>query len=122
MGTLGLLSGVSESVVSSIVCGYLDTYAGPRCSNLKTAIDSKVDIYQLWVENASKEGIMDLRQARYWTRKFPKVQKMVTPQNVKRWLKAKRKDDIVRIIETTEGGDQWLEWQIGRFRSGLWGN
>jgi hypothetical protein len=119
---MGLLSGVSESVVSNIVCGYLDTYAGPRCNNLQRAICSRVDIYQLWVENASQEGIMDLRQARYWTRMFPQVRRMVTSQNVKRWLKAKRKYDIVRIIETTEGGDQWLEWQVGRFRSGLWGD
>lgn len=119
--TVGLLSGVSESVVSSIVCGYLDRYSGNGCSNLRSAIHGNVDLYQLWVDNASKEGVMDLKQARYWTRKFPKVQGMVTSSNVKRWLVEKRRPDIVHAIDETPGGQEWLEWQLGRFRSGLWG-
>jgi len=118
---LGLLSGVSERMVSSIVCGYLDKYSGAHCSNLRDAIQENTDLYQLWVDNASQEGVMDIKQARYWTRKFPKVQNMVTSDNVKRWLREKRRDDIVRTIEDTKGGEDWLEWQIGRFRSGLWG-
>ena len=117
----GLLSGVSESVVSSIVVGYLDRYSGAGCSNLRLAIQENVDLFQLWVENASREGVMDLNQARFWTRKFPGVKRMVTPNNVKRWLAEKRRRDIVRAIEETAGGEAWLEWQLGRFRSGLWG-
>jgi len=112
---------MSETVVSGIVCGYLDKYSGPRCSNLRQAIEGNVDLFQLWVDNAAREGVMDLRQARYWTRKFPKVQRMVTPGNVKRWLRQRHREDIVRTIEGTEGGEAWLEWQIGRFRTGLWG-
>lgn len=119
--TAGLLSGVSESVVSSIVCGYLDRYSGDGCSNLRSAIQDNVDLYQLWVDNASREGVMDLKQARYWTRKFPNVKRMVTSSNVKRWLAEKKRRDIVRAIEETPGGQEWLEWQLGRFRSGLWG-
>ena len=119
--TTGLLSGVSESVVSGIVVGYLDRYSGSSCCNLRLAIQDNVDLYQLWVDNASREGVMDLKQARYWTRKFPKVENMVTSKNVKRWLLDKRRRDIVKAIEETAGGEAWLEWQLGRFRSGLWG-
>ena len=119
--TTGLLSGVSESVVSSIVCGYLDRYSGNGGSNLRSAIHERVDLYQLWVENASREGVMGLDQAKYWTRKFPGVRKMVTSPNVKRWLAEKKRHDLVRAIDETPGGQEWLEWQLGRFRSGLWG-
>lgn len=118
---VGLLSGVSELIVSNIVCGYLDRYSGKGCSNLRLAIQENVDLYQLWVDNASKEGVMDLNQARYWTRKFPGVKRMVTSSNVKRWLAEKKRRDIVRAIDETPGGQEWLEWQLGRFRSGLWG-
>lgn len=120
-GDTGLLSGMSESVVSRIVCGYLDRYSGAGCSNLRKAIQENVDLFQLWVDNASREGVMDLKQARYWTRKFPHVKGMVTSSNVKRWLVEKRRSDIVRTIEETPGGKEWLDWQLERFRSGLWG-
>ncbi|NLI73480.1 MAG: hypothetical protein GX369_01735 [Euryarchaeota archaeon] len=117
---MGLFSGVSESIVSNIICGYLDKYSGRECSNLREAIKENVDLYQLWIDNASREGVMGIKQARYWTRKFPKVKGMVTSSNVKRWLVEKRRHDIVLAIEETPGGQEWLEWQLGRFRSGLW--
>lgn len=117
----GVINGASEKVVSGLLCGYLRRYAGPQCANLKTAIANRTDIYQLWVENAGREGIHGLREARFWSHKFPKVQYMVTPNNVKRWLRQEGLVDIVRTVESTPGGEQWLAWQLDRFRAGLWG-
>ncbi len=118
---MGLFSGISEGVVSSILCGYLKKYAGPGGSDLKLAINKNVDLYQLWVENARAEGVRGPREVRTWTRMFPKVQYMMTPQNVKRWLREQGLEHIARTVETTEGGEKWLAWQVERFRTGLWG-
>jgi len=118
---MGLFSGISEGVVSSILCGYFRKYAGPDCTDLRVAIDRNIDLYQLWVDNARAEGVRGPKEVRTWTRMFPDVQYMVTTQNVKRWLREQGLDDIARTVETTRGGDKWLEWQIQRFRAGLWG-
>ncbi len=115
-----LTQGFTEVVVSNLLCNYFKIYAGPQCANLKTAIANNVDIYQLWVENAHREGVWDLREARRWTHMFPKVQSMVTPQSVKRWLKEQGLNDIVSTVENTSGGNEWLAWQVNRFRAGLW--
>jgi hypothetical protein len=118
---MGLFSHLSEGVVSGIVCDYFDKYSGPQCTNLQKAITTNVDIYQLWVDNARKEGIHDLNKARQWTHMFPKVQYMVTPLNVKRWLREQGLTKIIKTVESTDGGEEWLAWQVGRFRKGLWG-
>ncbi|WP_019177273.1 hypothetical protein [Methanomassiliicoccus luminyensis] len=118
---MGILSGISEGIVSNIVCGHFRKYAGPRCCNLKRAIYDDVDLFQLWVDNAPREGVHGLREARQWTRGFPKVQYMLTPDNVKRWLMEQGMRDIVCTVESTEGGEEWLDWQIRRFRTGLFG-
>ena len=119
---MGILSGISEGVVSSILCGHLKKYAGPGCADLRLAISQNIDLYQLWVENARAEGVRGPREVRSWTRMFPKVQYMMTTKNVKRWLREQGLESIVRTVESTEGGDQWLEKQLARFRAGLWGN
>lgn len=118
---MGILSGISEGVVSSVLCGYLKKYAGPGCADLRVAICQNVDLYQLWVENARAEGVRGPKDVRSWTRMFPKVQYMMTTKNVKRWLREQGLDNIARTVESTEGGEQWLEWQVERFRTGLWG-
>jgi len=118
---MGIMSGFTEAVVSNILCNYFKRYAGPQCSNLHEAIVNNVDIYQLWIENARREGVWDLREAKRWTRMFPEVRRMVTPQTVKRWLREQGLHDIVRTVEGTGGGDDWLAWQVNRFRTGLWG-
>lgn len=118
---MGLLSGVSESVVSGILCGYLEKYSGPQCTNLRTAITKNIDLYRLWTENAAREGVRGPREVRQWTRMFPKAQRMMTPQNVKRWLREQGHEDIAMAVEGTDGGEAWLAWQVERFRTGLWG-
>jgi hypothetical protein len=118
---MGLLSGIGEDVVSGILCGYLRKYSGPKCTNLRAAIVQNVDLYNLWIENSMKEGVRGPREVRHWTKRFPKYQRMMTPQNVKRWLREQGLDNIARTVENTEGGEQWLEWQLERFRTGLWG-
>ena len=52
---------------------------------------------------------------------FPKVQRMMTSQNVKRWLREQGLHDIAVTVERTDGGEEWLAWQVERFRAGLWG-
>lgn len=118
---MGILTSIGESFVSSIVCDYLKKYSGPHCVNLKTAIAQNVDVYQLWIDNAKREGVHTLNDARVWSQRFPKVQYMVTAPNVKRWLAERDLREIVRTVETTEGGEAWLKWQLERFRGGLWG-
>ena len=118
---MGIFSSLSEGMVSSILCSYLRRYSGPGCANLRTAISQNIDIYQLWVENARAEGVRGPGEVRQWARMFPHVQRMMTTQNVKRWLREQGLGNIARTVETTEGGEAWLEWQIGRFRTGLWG-
>ncbi len=104
-----------------MLCGYFKRYSGPQCVNLRKAIVNNIDIYQLWLDNARRERVWDLEEARRWTRLFPEVQNMVTPQRVKKWLKEQGLHDIVRTVENTSGGNEWLAWQVSRFRSGLWG-
>jgi hypothetical protein len=118
---MGILSSVSEGVVSSILCSYLQKYSGPQCRNLRSAIENNVDLYRLWTENAAREGVRGPREVRQWTRMFPHVQRMMTPQNVKRWLREQGLDQIATEVERTEGGEAWLAWQVERFRVGLWG-
>jgi hypothetical protein len=118
---MGLFSSLSEGMVSSILCGYLRKYSGPNCTNLRTAIDQNVDLYKLWAENARAEGVRGPREVRQWTRMFPRVQYMMTAPNVKRWLREQGMENIARTVETTKGGDECLEWQVGRFRTELWG-
>jgi hypothetical protein len=117
---MGLFSGLSESVVSGILCNYFRRYAGPQCRDLKLAIQQNVDLYQLWVDNAESEGVRGPREVRSWARMFPKVESMVTPANLKRWLREQGMGDIARTVESTAGGEEWLAWQITRFKVGLW--
>lgn len=117
---MGLFNSISESVVSGILCDYLEKYSGPQCSNLRAAIANNVDLYELWRENAAREGVRGPREVRQWTRMFPKVQRMMTSQNVKRWLREQGLHDIAVTVERTDGGEEWLAWQVERFRSGLW--
>jgi hypothetical protein len=119
---MGIFSGISQGVVSASLCGHFKRHAGPDCADLRSAICQNVDLYQLWVDNARAEGIRGPREVRSWARMFPKVQKLMTPKNVKRWLREQGLSNIARTVETTEGGEQWLEWQLDRFRVGLWGN
>jgi hypothetical protein len=119
---MSLLSGIGENMVSGILCGYLKKYSGPQCSNLRAAIVHNVDLYNLWMENAIKEGVHGPRDVRHWTKHFPKYRSMMTPQNVKRWLREQGLEDIAATLERTEGGEVWLAWQLDRFRTGLWGN
>ncbi len=109
-------------MISSFLCDYLKKYAGPGCANLRIAIEKNVDLYQLWVENAHAEGVRGPSEVRTWTHLFPHAQDMITPQNVKRWLRDQGLENIALTVECTEGGDKWLEWQVERFRSGLWGS
>ncbi|MBI0582628.1 MAG: hypothetical protein ISF22_00215 [Methanomassiliicoccus sp.] len=118
---MGIFSGISESVVSGIMCSYLQKYSGPKCGNLRKAIVRNVDLYRLWTENAASEGVRGPREVRQWTKMFPKTQRLMTPQNVKRWLREQGLDEIAATVEGTEGGDAWLAWQVERFRTGLWG-
>ena len=78
---MSLLSGIGENMVSGILCGYLRKYSGPQCVNLRAAIVHNVDLYNLWMENAMKEGVRGPREVRHWTKHFPKYQRMMTPQN-----------------------------------------
>jgi len=117
---VGLLSGVSEEVISRILCGYLDRYSGPQCRNLGQAIADDLDLYGLWTENAAGEGVRRPREVRRWARMFPGVRRMMTPQNVKRWLREHGREDITLTVENSDGGEAWLAWQVERFRTGLW--
>ena len=109
---MGILSSIGEGVVSSIVCDYLKKYSGPKCSNLKLAISQNVDVYQLWIDNAKKEGIHGINDARVWSRRFPEIGTRSPARTVKRWLMDRDLREIVRTVETTEGGEAWLKWQI----------
>ena len=118
---MGFFNSISESFVSGILCDYLERYSGPQCINLRTAIANNVYLYELWRENAAREGVRGPKEARQWARMFPKVQRMMTSQNVKRWLREQGLHDIAVTVERTDGGEEWLAWQVERFRAGLWG-
>jgi hypothetical protein len=107
--------------MSGILCGYLRKYSGPDCRNLRTAISKNIDLYDLWNKNALNEGVHGPVEVRHWTKRFPQAKRLMTPQNVKRWLKEQGLEDIAKTLERTEGGEVWLTWQVDRFRSGLWG-
>ena len=115
---VGLLSGVSESIVSNIVCGYLDRYSGkdaPTCGwpSRRTGPVSAV------VDNASKEGVMDLNQARYWTRKFPGSRGWSPPATSSGWPRRSGGHRARHRRDARRPGMAGVA--LGRFRSGLWG-
>ena len=117
----GVTTAIAEPIIARIVVNEITRYAGPEGKGLVIAICLNKDIFQLWVDNADAEGIeYNLESARGWAQKAPAAYKLVTPVNVKKWLCKNDCAHLVRVIETTVGGDAWLEWTVRRFREGLW--
>lgn len=116
----GIGDKIAEHVIPGMVCGYLRQYAGQNCQNLKVAICLNMDIFDLWVQNAEKEGIRTLADVQNMTRKAPKARNLVTTTNVRKWLLEEGMTDIIKTVDTTPGGTQWFEWTVMRFREGLW--
>jgi hypothetical protein len=116
----GLTAAIAEPIMQTMVVDQIKRYAGPRGEGLRIAICLNKDIYQLWVDNADAEGIQGIDQARTWTRRAPTAKNLLTSENVKEWLRCQKCSHLISIIETTPGGNAWLEWTVRRFRDGLW--
>jgi hypothetical protein len=117
----GITNKIAESVVPPIVVGAIAKYKGEGCRNLKLAIALDTDIFQLWVNNARDEGIYDLETARHYAGMAPDAKNLLTMSNIRKWLMQEGQCDIVRVIDDTPGGNDWLERILERFKEGLWG-
>lgn len=123
MGLLdGVTSKIAEPIIRRIVVNEITRWAGPRGDGLIGAICMNKDIFQLWVDKGAEEGVeYGLEDARGWAAKAPQAYKLLTSTNIKKWLSMNDCQHLVRVIEQTYGGDEWLDWTINRFRVGLWG-
>lgn len=117
----GITNKIAESVVPTLVVDTIARYKGEGCRNLKLAIALDTDIFQLWVENAENEGIYDLETARRYAGMAKDARKLLTMSNVRQWLLQQGQADIVRVIDATPGGNDWLERTLEKFKIGLWG-
>lgn len=117
----GITNKIAESVVPPIVVGAIAKYKGDGCRNLKMVIALDTDIYELWVQNAQNEGIYDLDTARRYAGMAKDAKNLLTVSNVRQWLFQEGQADIVRTIDETPGGTDWLERTLNKFKEGLWG-
>lgn len=117
----GVTSAIAEPIIRRIVVNEITRYAGPEGKGLVLAICLNKDIFQLWVDEGEKEGVAyGLQEARRWAQRAPAAHKLLTCDNIKKWLCKNDCQHLVRVIESTTDGDAWLKWTVNRFREGLW--
>jgi hypothetical protein len=121
LGLLGKLGDtIGNAVLPGMVVDIFRKYKGPDCKDLRTGILINVDLWRLWEINAEQYGEMTPEKARDYAGMFPNGKQMLTCENLRKWLLQEREWDIVRTIDSTPGGQAWLERTIERFREGLW--
>ena len=115
----GLANRIAEPFIRPMVVSILDRYS-QDLEGLKGAILLNMDIYQLWEDKCEEEGVTSPEQARQWTRMAPDAKDLLTAQNVRIWLMREKKFGIINTIDSTAGGNEWLERTLKRFRDELW--
>jgi len=111
---------IAQAVLPAIICPILKEAAGPDCSNLKKAIymnDVLLEAYKR-ADNGNSWGYSSAKRL---ARQYPHLANMITPDVVIQWLREADMPEIVRAIERTAGGRTWLEMQVMRFKSDLFG-
>jgi len=115
-----VVGAVAKAILPSIVCPILRDTAGPGCRNLKRAIYLNEDLLEAY-RKADDGGSIGYSNARKIARQYPYVADMITPDIIVQWLKEEDMVEIVQVIEGTTGGRYWLEQQVLRFKSDLFG-
>lgn len=120
-GLLGKIgNAIGDAIIPSLVTDYLRRYSGPGCCDLKTAIFRNIDIFELWIQYGESEGIIGVEQAIRMAKMAPNGRRLLTPENVRKWLTQERMFDIIKTIDEMPGGQKWFCWTIENFRKGLW--
>lgn len=116
-----VVEAVAKAVLPSIICPILRDAAGPECRNLKRAIYFNEDLLEVY-RQADDGGSWGYSNAKKVARMCPpNVANMITPDLIIQWLKDEGMTEIVQVIEETAGGRYWLEQQVLRFKSDLFG-
>ena len=115
-----VVEAVARAVLPSIVCPILRDTAGPSCRNLKRAIYLNEDLLEAY-KKADEGKSCGYTNAKKVARQYPQVADMVTPDIIIQWLKDEDMVEIAQVIEGTVGGRYWLEQQVLRFKSDLFG-
>ncbi|MCK9600461.1 MAG: hypothetical protein M0R06_15555 [Sphaerochaeta sp.] len=115
-----VVEAVARAVLPSIVCPILRDTAGPGCRNLKKAIYFNEDLLEAY-RKADDGSSLGYSNAKKVARQYPYVADMVTSDIILQWLKEEDMLEIAQVIEGTAGGRYWLEQQVLRFKSDLFG-
>ena len=111
---------IGNAILPGMVVDVFRRYKGEGCKDLRTGILINVDLWRVWEVNAEQCGEMTPDQARKYASMFPDGRNLLNCENLRKWLLQEREWDIVRTIDSTPGGQDWLERTIARFRDGLW--
>lgn len=115
-----VVEAVARAVLPSIVCPILRDTAGPSCRNLKRAIYLNEDLLEAY-KKADEGKSWGYTNAKKVARQYPNVADMITPDIILQWLREEDMNEISQVIEGTAGGKYWLERQVMRFKSDLFG-
>ncbi|MCK9601517.1 MAG: hypothetical protein M0R06_20920 [Sphaerochaeta sp.] len=115
-----VVEAVAKAVLPSIICPILRDTAGPGCRSLKRAIYLNEDLLEAY-KQADEGKSWGYANAKKVARQYPNVADMITPDIIIQWLKEEDMMEIVHVIEGTTGGKYWLEQQVLRFKSDLFG-
>jgi hypothetical protein len=110
---------MAERIIRSRLVPIIRQYCGDDCRELKICVLLNVDLLALFREQQSVEGI-SYDTVRSWARRFPSVEKVVTMDNLKRWL-AEDCPEAVVAIGSVAGGWLWLEMLLSRVRREFFG-
>lgn len=117
-----LIEGFVNSYLPGVVCPIIQRCAGPNCRDLRVAILMNESLLLAYKKGAESQGLWDYESVKSAAKSYPKARRFVSGDKVMGWLKDKGHYDIIKVIETTPGGQQWLNRQIEDFKTDLFGS
>ena len=111
-----------NSYLPGVVCPIIQRCAGPNCRDLRMAILMNESLLEAYKKGATDQGLWDYESVKGAARSYPKAKRFVSGEKVMGWLMDKGHYDIIAVIESTPGGQNWLNRQIEDFKTDLFGS
>jgi hypothetical protein len=116
---MGLIEVMAERVIRSKLVPLVRQYSGDGYRQLKLCILLNIDLLAAFKGQGGVGGV-SYDQVRALTRKFPSVQKVVTVENLRRWLEEDC-PEAVAVIDRAPGGWLYMQMLIDRVRREFFG-
>ena len=110
---------LATMLISTALVPLIEEYAGPDCENLKAAISDNIDIVQLYREQGQEATSWTFDRVQPIARRFKDSAHLITSANVLKWLSDAHRQDIVDVVHTERGGEEWLRLTLENVRREL---